>query len=249
MNLKLISIISSLLETDQNSERTQSRIMPVVRLAVAVLCILLVALSRNMAFVEVILAAELVRLAMKPPAVVRAGVKRIIFPVLFTMLIMLPSVFLGHPKTMLTITIKVLTSLLVLVVLNADVEWREMTAALETLHMPGLFIMTIDMTVRFLAVLGRYANSMIEAVNLRTVTDKNNMSNDKRRLASAGGVMGTTFLVSQRMQGEMAEAMECRGFTGQYRSYSRRKFKGIDAAYLLIAPVLIALYWYLASVV
>ena len=37
---------------------------------------------------------------------------------LFTLLIMLPSVFLGHPRTMLTVTMKVTCSVLLLLLAN-----------------------------------------------------------------------------------------------------------------------------------
>lgn len=59
--------------------------------------------------------------------------------------------------------------------------------------MPQIFILTIDMTVHFLVILGRVSNAIVEAVELRTCGKKN--PNWKK--APTGGILGTTYLISK----------------------------------------------------
>ena len=103
---------------------------------------------------------------------------------------------------------KVLESVLVLTMLNEDVSWKNMTAAMRRFHMPGVFVLTLDMTVRFLYLLGSFSNSVLEAVTLRRVGDQN------WKNAGTGGILGNTFLKAQEMSQGTGEAMLCRCFDG-----------------------------------
>jgi cobalt/nickel transport system permease protein len=268
-NLKMMRLIGRILNSDRNgSETEQPRILPVLRLTVAFSCILLCALSGNAVFVVGVLAVELMRLAMMPEAGMRHVLKLLVLPVLFTILMLLPSVFMGYPRTMLTVGMKVLESVLVLAVMNEDLSWKDITEAFHSLHAPQIFVLTLDMTVRYLVILGRYANEIMEAVwlrsaaggesgsgaagaageNRRTVPvdtgETYHKASRRKRDARVGGVLGTTFLKSQKMAAETAEAMECRGFTGEYRSFSKHRTGVADMLYALLIPLLVLLFLY-----
>ena len=235
-------LIGRILNSDRNgSETGQPRILPVLRLTVAFSCILLCALSGNAVFVIGVLAVELMRLALMPEDGMRHVLKLLVLPVLFTMLMLLPSAFMGHPRTMLTVGLKVLESVLVLAVMNEDLSWKDITEAFHSLHAPQIFVLTLDMTVRYLVILGRYANEIMEAVWLRSASGG---AYRRKRDARVGGVLGTTFLKSQKMAAETAEAMECRGFTGEYRSFSKHRTGVADMLYALLIPLLVLLFLY-----
>lgn len=241
-NLKMMRLIGRILNSDRNgSETGQPRILPVLRLTVAFSCILLCALSGNAVFVIGVLAVELMRLALMPEDGMRHVLKLLVLPVLFTILMLLPSAFMGHPRTMLTVGLKVLESVLVLAVMNEDLSWKDITEAFHSLHAPQIFVLTLDMTVRYLVILGRYANEIMEAVWLRSASGG---AYRRKRDARVGGVLGTTFLKSQKMAAETAEAMECRGFTGEYRSFSKHRTGVADMLYALLIPLLVLLFLY-----
>ena len=88
------------------------------------------------------------------------------------------------------------------------------------------------------------AHAMLEAVSLRTIGEVSGSSRDRARYRTAGGVLGTTFLVSQRLSQQTFEAMECRGYDGVYKEYNKHKAGWQDAAYVLLIPLLIAAFWY-----
>ena len=239
MGLKFMQMIGRLLESDQRFYKSQTKVMPQLRLAVAFLVILLCALSSNAFFTLSIIAVLLVRLAALPAEEIAAILKRLLLPVLFTMILLLPAVFLSSPRTMLTVAMKVFESLLVLGILNSDLTWKEITGSLGSLHVPGVVVLTLDTTVRFLVILGRYAERMAEAVSLRRVGRKN------WRSAGTGGILGTTFLKSQQMSERSAEAMRCRCFSGVCHRHGRRNPGMGDIFYALCIPLLIA--WFIGT--
>ena len=60
-------------------------------------------------------------------------------------------------------------------------------------------------------ILGNIIHNLFTAMQLRSV-GKNN-----KKYQSIGGIMGVTFIRSAEMSREMYEAMQCRGFTDDYR--------------------------------
>ena len=237
LNLKIMEVTGRLLKSDrENAGRKSSPVAPALRVGAAVLCILLCALSRNAVFVIAVIAVELSRLALMPPASILRVMKALILPVMFTALIMLPAVFLGHPRTMLTVTMKVLESVLVLAVMNESLDWREVTAAFSVAKGMAVFVLILDMTMRFLMILGDYSDKLLEAVMLRSV-GKTNWKN-----AKVDGILGTTFLKSRQMAEATSEAMACRCFDGQYRSDHSHRITWRDALFLGVYATMIALF-------
>lgn len=207
--MRMIAVITN--TENRKSKDIESPIEPVLRLAVSLLVIILCAVSKNAFYTACVIGIELLRTALMSPKSIRNILKRTLLPVIFTAVIMIPAVFLGTPGTFGTVTMKVFESVLVLSVLNEEVPWNEMTGALSRLHAPGLFVMTLDTAIRFLVVLGRYSDRLVEAVSLRRVGKKS------WKNAGTGGVLGITWLKSQQMLRANAEAMACRCFDGTYR--------------------------------
>lgn len=172
MASKIMRAIARIADSDRylQTNRT-SKILPLLRILIAFLCILLCALSRNAVFVIGVLAVLLLRLAFLPARRILHVLGTLLLPVLFALLLTLPAVFMGHPGTMLTIAMKVLESVLVLALLGEDLSWKEVTAAFQTLHFPQIFLLTLDLTVRFLVILGKYSGELAEAVQLRSFPD------------------------------------------------------------------------------
>ena len=106
--MKFIQWMNHLLQDNAStSSKKKSQIMPYLRLSVAFLCILLCALSRNAFFVVMVFAVEFLRLSFKPAEEIGKILKKMVLPVIFTGILLLPAVFMGTPKTMLTVTLKV----------------------------------------------------------------------------------------------------------------------------------------------
>lgn len=243
MSLRILRLIGALLRNDAAVKNTNDKKLQIragLRLFAVLYTILLCALSRNAVFTVTVLAVLLLRLSMLPAPAIRRVVSRTVLPVLFAALICLPAVFLGHPGTMLTVSMKVLESVLLLSLLGEECSWKELTDALAVLHLPDVFILTLDMTVRFLVILGRLSVSLTESVELRSPADT--ARRWKQALRAAGGILGTTFLLSQRMAQQTSEAMELRGFEGEYRRKRGGRLRFPEGLFLLLFPILMAFF-------
>jgi cobalt/nickel transport system permease protein len=237
LNLKILKMTGHLLSRDMERQPDRkTRVLPALRVGAAVLCILLCAISRNAVFVITIITVELFRLAMRPPDDIAFVLKTLILPVIFTFLIMLPAVFFGHPKTMLTVTLKVLESVMIIAVLNCVLDWQDVTQAFGVSENLSMLVLILDMTMRFLMILGDYSNQLLEAVTLRSV------GKDSWKHAKVDGILGTTFMKSRQMAGATSEAMACRCFDGRYRRYESHRFSGYDLLYLGAAAMMVLFF-------
>jgi cobalt/nickel transport system permease protein len=247
MDPKFIRVLGNILQSDSAADKNGTIwIFPVQRLVLAVFCILLCALSKNAVFTVTVIAVELVRTALLPGERIAGVLRRPLLAAAFTALIMIPAAVMGYPATLGNVTLKVFESVLVLVLLNERVSWKDLTGAFSALHLPDVFVYTLDSTVRYLVILGRFCTRLSEAVRLRTFRKTN------WRKSGAGGIMGTVILKSNEMTSAQYEAMICRGFRGSYHisSLRRRRWKDLNAAgkilnllYACLFPALLLLFF------
>jgi cobalt/nickel transport system permease protein len=130
-------------------------------------------------------------------------------------LILLPSAFWGHGSSLVLITAKVLVSVTSVKLVSTTTEWASISGAFKRLGAPDLFILVFDIALKYITLLGEFALAMLYALKLRSV------GKNQGKTASLSGIAGTLFLKSKEMAEEMYAAMECRGFTGEYRAAGR----------------------------
>ena len=171
MNLEMMKLLARLLKSEREQKEREYDAAGCLVLAIST--VLLCALSGNAVFPVSVIAAELFRLSMRKPETIAHVLGNVLLATAAAAVFMLPAVFFGSPGSFGIVTMKVFESVLVLTMLNEDVSWKNMTAAMRRFHMPGVFVLTLDMTVRFLYLLGSFSNSVLEAVTLRRVGDQN----------------------------------------------------------------------------
>lgn len=233
MNIKVMRLLARLLKSDREAGTTKYSAAGCLLLALVT--VLLCALSGNAVFPITVIAAELFRLSLRKPETIAHVMGTVLLAAGAAAVFMLPAVFFGSPGSFGTVTMKVFESVLVLSMLGEDVPWKEMTAAMGKLRLPAVFVMTLDMTVRFLYLLGRFSNSVLEAVTLRQVGGKDWKS------AGTGGILGNTFLKAQEMSKGTGEAMMCRCWDGEYAGHGadrgKEKSSGPAAGVILAAEL------------
>ena len=128
------------------------------------------------------------------------------------LIILIPAMFIQPSgiRNELLIVIKVFFSISTLSIFNHTTQWNHITGALRKLHIPGIFIFTLDITLKYIVLLGNLITELLTSLQLRSV-GKNN-----KKYSSIGGVMGVTFVRGTEMNQQMYEAMQCRGFTDDY---------------------------------
>jgi cobalt/nickel transport system permease protein len=183
---------------------------------VLVLCLagflLLVAFARSPAFLAVAGTVLLLLLASRPARTILRVLRGCLALAGFTALVLLPSALWGPGAPALRLLAKVLLSGAAVQLAAASCGWAALAEALRRLGVPALFLLILDLTLKYIHLLGRLALAMVQALRLRSV------GRNRRKADALAAVAGTLFLRSREMAEELYGAMECRAFTGQYQA-------------------------------
>lgn len=202
--------------------------------------IVLIACSRNWFFSLTILAGFLVRLCFLPGRDLTRCFFTTFFAALFSLLLMVPAFFMGSPRAILNISGKVFLSVGLIQLLSATTSWNRITESLRSFCVPDIFLFTLDITLKYIVLLGDICLGMLSALSLRSV------GKNRSRAQSFAGVPGVAFLKSKEMGEEMYGAMVCRGFEGTYHRPRRFRFSlKRDVWYLLFVAFLTVWFIYL----
>lgn len=106
--------------------------------------------------------------------------------------------------------LKVFLSVICLSIFNHTTQWNHITRDLRRIHVPGVVIFILDITLKYIVLFGRLITDLLTSLQLRSV-GKNN-----KKYNSIGGIMGVTFIRGAEMNKQMYEAMLCRGFSDDY---------------------------------
>ena len=181
-----------------------------VELCCVLACIVLTSLATNFLFVCVMLAIMLVRACMLPARVLGRFARVTLAAATLTLLVMLPAVLVGQPRSAITLATKALVCTGMVMETALTTPAAELTAALRTLRVPSVAILTLELTLRSIADLGTVALKVLEALRLRSV------GKNDRKASSMGGVGGVVFVKAAHLSQQTYDAMRCRCFTGTY---------------------------------
>lgn len=184
-----------------------------VKLILVVGLILLTSISRNLLVLLALAALVQLYLCLWPARDLWNIIKGALIAATFAAIMVLPAMIL-RPEgagNNLALVAKVFLCVEFLGIFNHTTSWNHITRALRQLHLPGVAVFTLDITIKYIVLLGQLISDLLTSVGLRSV------GKSRREYQSIGGIMGTTFIRSSEMSQEMYDAMRCRGFTDDYR--------------------------------
>ena len=212
---------------------------PSLKLCYTFLFILLTACSKNYLFSLIMVAGTILALASYPASAMKQILSGTIGAVLFSIFILLPAVFMGNPQILLTIGTKVFLSVTLIGMLSAGTAWNKLTASLRAFHIPDIFIFTLDITLKYIAVLGEICMEILTSLRLRSI------GQNKKKAKAFSGILGISFLKSRELADEMYAAMCCRGFVGEYKTGRKYAFRKQDIFYIFSMIAVVGLFVYL----
>ncbi|MCR4436788.1 MAG: energy-coupling factor transporter transmembrane component T [Clostridiales bacterium] len=212
---------------------------PTLKVGFTVLLVVLLSISRSFAFVIFINVYLLAALCLLKGEEILKILKTSFAVAAFTFIILLPSVFWGNYYSICMITPKVFATVTAVNMLSHSTKWNAITGAVKSFFVPDIFILVLDITIKYIFLLGEFSLNMLYSLKLRSV----GKNGDK--YTSLSGVAGTMFIKSKEMAEDMYSAMECRGFTGEYRRYQKIKFTFADFLYIMIHMAIIFVFIYL----
>ncbi|MGN0702137.1 MAG: energy-coupling factor transporter transmembrane component T [Lentihominibacter sp.] len=248
INRSLLSVMSVMSRFRTGSTRGSSLTVPGLaavsfsapaRLMTALLIIILSSCSRNMFFTYCMIALLLVCLCAMDGGKLKGVFAAALAAAGLSALVLLPAAFLGSPRTILTVSLKVFLSVGLLGHLAATTPWNKITEGFRFFMVPDIMIFTFDITLKYIAILGDICLDMLNALKLRSV------GKNRDKSSSISGILGFAFLKSRHMAEEMCGAMACRGFEGEYHRNHKGIIKKWDLLLLLFGALLTALFIYL----
>jgi cobalt/nickel transport system permease protein len=235
--LSLLRLISQIRAQD-GAGAAKNRVDPFFRVIFTLALIALVSLSRETAFLFAALTYVLAQVAILPLRAMRGTLKFAALATVFSFVLLLPAAFFGNRYSLVTLPVKLFISVAAVNILRLS-KWDALIGALKRFHVPDMFIFLLDITVKYIFMLGEFTLLEMQALRLRSV------GHSSGRYGTLAGVAGNLFLKSREMAEETHWAMECRGFTGRYRVPGRLRVTAPDAVYSAVGAAVIFLYFYL----
>lgn len=240
INKSILSILKVFSRFMKQTEYKKNKveINPLVKLISTLIAIIFISLTRSFAFVLIVNVFILVLINFLTIDDIKHVLKLGLTVGIFTFIILLPSIFLGYGNNSLMITLKVLASVTFINILACTTQWNGLISALKVLHVPDIFIFVLDITIKYILMLGDFSLNMLYCLKLRAIGKSSN------KATALSGVIGTMFIKSKELAEEMQGAMECRGFTGEYKVYKKLKLKLPDYICIIFTLGFILTYIY-----
>ena len=197
----------------QRGREGKRQLPALLRLLLLLVLVVLLSLARNRLLLLALAALILGRLCLLPGELILGVLKSALAAAFLALLLFLPAMLLrpaGIPNN-LTVVGKIFLSVTMVNIFNRTTQWNHVTGALRTLHVPGIFVFLLDLTLKYIVLLGTLLRDLLTAYLLRAV------GKGRREYRSVGGLLGVTFLRSTELSRETWEAMCCRGFTDDYK--------------------------------
>lgn len=208
----------------------------IIKVVFTLINIFLLALSRSFLFVSIEGIFLIISLGFLEEED-RKGILSISFAIpLFTLIMLFPSFISGNHYNCTLIVMKIICTVLFVNILSFTTKWDNITKALKSLFIPDIFIWIMEITIKYIVILGEHSLNCLYALKLRSVGKNNN------KYISLSRIIGNIFLMSKDMGEEMFSAMECRCFTGEYKSVSKFNINRNDIIYCAINIAMILIF-------
>jgi cobalt/nickel transport system permease protein len=204
----------------------------------SVLLILLMAFTRKFTFILIINVYLLVLISLLSAHQIRYILRTSAAAALFTLIIFVPSFFYGNSSNGIMISLKVLASVTAVSITSSTSSLSEILSALKFFFVPDIFIFVLDITIKYIEVLGDFSLNALYSLKKRSV------GKSKYKHSSLSGIIGTMFIKSKEMADELYGAMECRGFIGEYKLSKKFEFRMNDYICIIINILFVAIYFY-----
>ena len=243
VNKSILSFLSLLskIRAQSSFDKDKLFVSPVIKLIFTLLYIVFLSVSQSFTFIYIMLTYMMLILCFLPGRDIWKVLRGSLIATLFTFIILLPTALAGNSYSITMIPIKVFATITAVNILSFSTRWDRIIGALKRFYFPDLFIFVFDITIKYIVMLGEFTLEMLYALKLRSV------GKNKNKYGSLGGVAGTLFIKSKEMSEDMYAAMECRGFTGEYRYYDKFKITLADGLFLLLNAGIIYMFFYFLS--
>lgn len=208
---------------------------PWFRVCSLLLTTLLVLLSQNVIFLWAVSLIILGQIAFFPGNAILVIIKKYFKLILFTLIFILPSVFLSHKADLALFLMRIGTLLLALAYFSGTTSWQQFILALKQLHFPSVLILTLDITVKYCYLAGIYLQESLYSIRFKTL-------GQKASLHLLGNLIGELYLSLKQRMNDLYQAMVLRGYKLSNTNKTRPRFQKHDLVPGLILLAICTLF-------
>lgn len=163
--LSILSVLSNVREQSNKIEKNKEYVP--LKMILIFLLIVLAACSKNIYFPVFIIVIILVRLSLMSGEKIRKVLKGVFTAEFISGLILLPAfVFYKSYYSCISIILKISISISLIEILSADTKWNTLTSSLKRFKVPDIFILTLDIALKYIVLLGNVSIDMFTALKI-----------------------------------------------------------------------------------
>ncbi len=223
----LLNISSSLKRFDYKT-LTSRKINPAIFLLFIFITILTISLSNNLLYVYLVLSLLVIRLALYKVEVIANVLNKSIKALIVSIIILIPSLFMGYISTFININIKVFISTTLIALFNSIYTTSDICSAFRNYKISNLFIYIIDMTIKYIVIFSKASEELLYSLKCRTIGKIN------KKESTVTNIVGSVFIKGKHESKEMLDAMKCRGFVGEYPKYKANSLTIYDYLFIVL---------------
>jgi cobalt/nickel transport system permease protein len=237
--LSLTSVLSLFREEHLDASPFLRRPSAFLKLLATLILVVLLSLSRNYAFVLLVDGFAFFLVGLLGAREIRKVLTLSFVALLFFALILSFSFLKGNYNNVLLLCGKAAGTVMLVNLMAFSTSSRRLTEALRVFSIPDIMIFTLDITLKYIVVLGHIATEMLLARKIRSP------GRDRRSDITLSRTMGILYMKSREYSDALYAAMDCRGFNGKYRKEIEHKFSAWDLAYGITHGFIVFFYFYL----
>ena len=179
-----------------------------------------------------------IKLSVLPGSVIINIIKKLFRLLIISAIVLLPSIVISQ-NDMTLFLIRVGLILVNISIFLAITSWQQFILALRQWHLPTIIILVIDITIKYIYMLGMFLEELLYSIRLRTLGQ-----HVSRQVL--GALLGQLYLSSKERTTETYQAMVLRGYSRDSKGYSldrRLPFNRCDFGVLVELVALIVLYF------
>ncbi|KPU27269.1 cobalt permease [Caloranaerobacter sp. TR13] len=234
--ISILKVLSRIRRSGIKRHKFVYSLNPTLKVFFTILSLVLLSLSRSFIYVLVMNVYAFANILILD-AEERSNilVTSLVIP-LFTLIMLIPSMLRGNIANNLLLLQKIIVNIILVNCLSYTTKWNQITKSLKLLFIPDLFIWVMEITIKYIVLLGEYSVNLLYALKIRSVGKNYDKYNSLFR------IIGNLFLKSKQMSEEMFSAMECRGFVGEYTIQMKFSFKKADLLYCIVNISLVVIF-------
>lgn len=232
--LSLISKVSRIKNQTRNSKLFFYRLHPVIKFVTTIALVFTISMTRDFYLIILMFTSALFSLSFIHASEIKKILLICFVTAIFSAVILLPSIFLGNLLNSSSLIIKVVSTVMFFNIFSYTTKNQDITRTVKMLGVPDLLILTVDISIKFITIIGDVAINVFNSLKIRSI------GVNKNKIRSMQSIIGFLFIKSKNYSEDIYSSMLCRGFNGQYVFIRKRaSITVIDYIYMVANVLLI----------